>query len=215
MKEQKQVALLWIAAFLPLVMVAAAWAWLPEAVPIRWGMNGEVDAYGGRWTLCLLALVSPLVLLMMRFTPQIDPKKENYQKFAGSYQAFQLGFCLFLDVVIGAMLAETLQPGTVSVAMVVQLMVAALLLFIGNMMPKFRQNYFCGIKTPWTLSSERVWTKTHRLGGRLHCAAGLAALAGAFLPPVGGFAVLMTAVLAASLVPLVMSYLWFRQEQAG
>lgn len=215
MKNRKQTAFLWAAALLPLAMVAAVWTLLPETVPLNWGIDGTVNQYGGRWTLWLVALANPLVLLLMRYAPRLDPKQANYQKFTGSYRAFQLAFCLFMDVTIGAVLAEILRPGSVRITVVVQLLIAALLLFVGNMMPKFRQTFFCGIRTPWTLSSDRVWAKTHRLGGRLFVAAGFAVLAGAFLPPMWGFAVLLGAVLTASLVPAAMSFVWFRQEQAG
>jgi uncharacterized membrane protein len=52
---------------------------------------------------------------------------------------------------------------------------------IGNVLGKLRSNFFVGIRTPWTLSSEHVWDQTHRWAGRLFvgAAAVLAVLAGA------------------------------------
>ncbi len=215
MKERKQTILIWIVALLPLAMAATAWARLPEQVPIRWGFNGEVDEYGSRWMLLFFAAINPAVVLLMQVLPKIDPRKDNYPKFRASYHVFQLTFTLFMDGVLLAMLAETLRPGTVHIGVVIQMLAAILMIVIGNMMPKFRQTYFCGFKTPWTLSSERVWTKTHRLGGRMYFGAGIVVLLGAFLPAKLSFAVLFLAVLTAAIVPTVMSYVWFRQEQSG
>ena len=81
-------------------------------------------------------------------------------------------------------------------------------------MPKFRMNWYCGIKTPWTLSSETVWTRTHRLGGRLFFAAGLIGLLGSFVPNnTARFVLVLVPILAAAIIPAVFSYLWFRAEQ--
>ena len=86
--------------------------------------------------------------------------------------------------------------------------------YVGNIMPKFRMNWYCGIKTPWTLSSESVWTRTHRLGGRLFFAAGLIGLLGSFVPnDTARFVLVLVPILAAAIIPTVFSYLWYRAEQ--
>lgn len=214
MKNKRSQGILWVAAILPLIMVAAVWTRLPEQVPLNWGVDGTIS-YGGRAILWGLAVINPLIVLLMTFAPRMDPRKENYQKFKGPYSALCLAVVLLMDAVMLITLAESLRPGTVNVYVMVQLMVAVLMMVIGNMMPKFRQTWFCGIKNAWTLSSERVWTRTHRLGGRLYFAAGAAMVVGAFFPPRVGFVLMVTVTVAVTLVATVMSYVWFRQEQAG
>ena len=214
MKNKRSQGILWVAAILPLIMVAAVWTRLPEQVPLNWGFDGTIS-YGGRAILWGLAVINPLIVLLMTFAPRVDPREENYQKFKGPYTALCLAVVLLMDAVMLITLAESLRPGTVNVYVMVQLMVAVLMMVIGNMMPKFRQTWFCGIKNAWTLSSERVWTRTHRLGGRLYFAAGAAMVVGAFFPPRVGFVVMVTVTVAVTLVATVMSYVWFRQEQAG
>lgn len=214
MKNKRSQGILWVAAILPLIMVAAVWTRLPEQVPLNWGFDGTIS-YGGRAILWGLAVINPLIVLLMTFAPRMDPRKENYQKFKGPYSALCLAVVLLMDAVMLITLAESLRPGTVNVYVMVQLMVAVLMMVIGNMMPKFRQTWFCGIKNAWTLSSERVWTRTHRLGGRLYFAAGAAMVVGAFFPPRVGFVLMVTVTVAVTLVATVMSYVWFRQEQAG
>lgn len=212
MKNRRQTALLWILALLPFAMVAAAWGRLPELVPCRWNLDGTID-YSGKRMLWWLAALNPLILALLAVLPRIDPRRKNYEKFHGSYHWMQLMLVLFVDAMMAVMLVESLRPGTVDVATAVQLLAAILLMVFGNMMPKFRQNYFCGIKNAWTYASERVWSKANRLGGRLFFAAGAVCFAAAFLPAVWSFAVMLAVILAAAIVPTVMSYVWFRQEQ--
>ena len=150
MKNRKNNILLWAAALLPFLMVAAIWARLPVQVPTHWGFSGSADQYSPRWVLWMLALIC----LLMAFFPKADPKSGNYQKFRGSYWVFQFAMALFLDALMALTLLETLRPGTVNISVAMQLFIAVLLMVVGNMMPKFRQTYFCGIKTPWTLASE-------------------------------------------------------------
>ena len=64
----------------------------------------------------------------------------------------------------------------------VKLIIAVLFTVIGNLMPKFKHNYFIGIKTPWTLASEEVWFATHRLGGKLWFYGGLIMIIFSFIP---------------------------------
>ena len=123
---------------------------------------------------------------------------------------------LFLIVMNGICVVEGLWPGTVNIAMAVTLLVSLMMVYLGNVMPKFRMNWYCGIKNPWTLSSETVWIRTHRLGGRLFFAAGMIGLLGAFVPSNAARLTLLLAPLSlAALVPTVLSYLWYRKEQQG
>jgi len=83
-----------------------------------------------------------------------------------------------------------------------------LLMFVGNYMGKIRKNFFIGIRTPWTLASDEVWAKTHRLGGWCMVAAGLAMAAGAFADVVTDWIVLI--VVGIVLIPVVYSYFAYR-----
>ena len=215
MKTKVSKVILCAAVLLPLAMVAVFWNRLPAQVPIHWSMNGTVDSYAGRVSLWGLAALNPLIAVLMAVMPRLDPKRGNYVKFEGSYFTFRLIVALLLDGVMAITITESLRPGTVSVGLCTQLMVGLMLVLIGNMMPKFRQTWFCGIKNAWTLSSERIWTRTHRLGGYSYFLAGLICMACAFLPAPWNFALTLGSVLTAALLPFVMSYVWYRQETAG
>jgi uncharacterized membrane protein len=95
--------------------------------------------------------------------------------------------------------------------------VALALMFavFGNYMGKVRQNFFIGIRTPWTLSSERVWTRTHRLAGRLFVVVGAATLLVALVAPTAATAVVGFGVISAAVIAFVYSSFAFKQEQAA
>ena len=203
----------WALAAVPLIVAAASYNSLPERIPMQWDFGGEVG-YEPKWHLFIVAAISPIMAVMFSVLPKIDPKERNFSRFFGSYVGFQIIMQLFVIVMCGICIAEGLRPGTLNVPMVVCLLVSLIMVFLGNIMPKFRMNWYCGIRTPWTMSSERVWTRTHRLGGRMFFVAGLIGLAGAFLPnDAARLTVLLVPVLVAALVPCVMSFLWYRAEQ--
>jgi uncharacterized membrane protein len=83
---------------------------------------------------------------------------------------------------------------------------------LGNVMPRARPNWWFGIRTPWTLTNDRVWEKTHRLGGMTFVLAGLLLIVSAFLAPTAMVGVLIAASLGASLIPVIYSYFAWKQE---
>ena len=113
-------------------------------------------------------------------------------------------------------LTESLYPGFLQVGRVVCAMVAVMFILLGNLMPKFKSNFFTGMKTPWALSNENVWNKTQRLGGRLFFFGGLVILISCFMVPEKQlFWGTMGIMLLICLIPTVMSYLWYQQEAHG
>jgi uncharacterized membrane protein len=93
--------------------------------------------------------------------------------------------------------------------------VGVLLAVIGNYLPRIRSNWFLGIRTPWTLSSERVWRDTHRIGGRAFVLGGVAMVLAGFVPGAFARALSVSVVVAAAGIPVVYSYLAWRREAAG
>lgn len=210
--NKKQIGI-WIISLIPLLVVAAVYGRLPSQIPTNWGFDDRVS-YGPKSRIWIIAGMAPFLGVLFFFLPWIDPKRQNYHKFSGVYQSFQLFMQIFLLSITGIIVTESLRPGTVHVSTVVMAMCGVLFMMMGAMLPKFRQNFFCGFKTPWTLSSEAVWDKTHQLGGKLFFAAGVIGVAGAFLPDDRWkLWFLLVPVLAASLIPCIMSYVWFQKTE--
>jgi uncharacterized membrane protein len=163
--------LLLIAAMFALA--AASWSGAPDRIPVRWGLNGEVGGYGGKFEgLLLLPLMAALLYLAMLLLPRIDPGRANYQRFSGVYYAFRAAVLATLAVIYG-MIHLTIRGVAVDISRMTGLLVGGLFFLVGNLMGKIRPNWFVGVRTPWTLSSKRSWTRTHRLAGWVFVVGGL------------------------------------------
>ena len=216
MKSRRNIALLWAFSVVPVIILMIVYQKLPERVPVNFGFDGTVNAYGDRATLWMMAGLGPLMALLFQFLPRIDPKRQNYAKFQRYYDQFAIFMELFLLAVFGLVVTETLRPGTVSIGRAVTALISIMLVLLGNMMGKIKHNYFFGIRTPWTLADPDVWTRTHTLGGKLWFALGVVLLpCSLLLPEQAFFVVLMGGLLGTTALVIVLSYLWYRQKQRG
>jgi uncharacterized membrane protein len=142
-------------------------------VPMHWGPDGQVDAYGPAWLSFLLSpLVSIGITALFGLIPRYEPRRDNLRRSSTAYR--QLGIAviaLFTLIQVGIVLASA--GHDVPMALLVGLGVGLLFMVIGNQMGTVRANYMFGVRTPWTLTSDLSWDKTHRLMGRLFFLGGL------------------------------------------
>lgn len=146
------------------VLAAVSWPSAPEQIPVHWHISGRVDRYGGKFEgLLLLPLLALGLYLLLLFLPRIDPRRANYARFRNAYLTVRVAIFLFIALIYGFMLlwigGTRLNP-----SVVVPAMIGVLFVVLGIPMGKIRPNWFVGIRTPWTLTSELSWRKTHRLG---------------------------------------------------
>ena len=90
--------------------------------------------------------MAPVLEAMFCFLPKIDRKNKNYGKFGDAYLGIQLVTLLFLAAITGICITEALRPGTVDVSGVVCLLVSLMMVYLGNVMPRFRMNWYCGVR---------------------------------------------------------------------
>ena len=184
---------------------------LPAEVVTNWGFNGNVD-YSSKSTLWLLWAINAGMIPLFFVMPKIDPKGKSYIKVEGFYTYFRLLMVVFLAVLMEITILSANDPYRFNVGKISSLGLAFLFIFIGNYLPKCKQSFTMGIKTMWTLSDERVWNKTHRLGGVLFVIAGVVALVAAlFLEEKAMFVVTMVATLGTVVATTVYSYLLYRK----
>lgn len=198
------------------VIIIAIWAYpqLPDIVPSHWNAAGEVDNYSSRLQHVLLfpGIMLGMYLLFLAL-PYLEPRRGHFIKSWGFYSLiknFLMGFFLLM---FGVTTWAGLGQSPIPIGTIVPLAVGVLLIMIGNYMPQIKSNFFMGIRTPWTLSSDKVWEKTHLLGGYTFAIGGLLFVGGVFLAAPLNFYIPMAGVLVAALIPVVMSYIWFLQEK--
>lgn len=184
---------------------------LPEQVPSHWNIHGEIDGWTTKnFAVWFFPLLNLGLYLLMLFLPNLDPRKENYVRFAGAYRLIRIILLIFLAVLYMVTLLVALGY-PLKVDFIVKALVAVLFLLIGNYMGKFQHNYFVGIKTPWTLASEEVWRQTHRLAGPIWVTGGVFGLILSFFQtPLAGILTFTVYILIA-LIPVVYSYFAFRK----
>jgi len=156
-----------------LIVVVMVMVWvfiypkLPDTVPIHWWFDGQADRM---WSKLMHVVMFPAIALFMAllfsYLPKLDPKKENYEKFGSVWEIFQfsiLGFFLYIYIVSSYIMFNP----EYNISKFVLFGIWLLFVILWNYMWKIRQNYFVGIKLPWTLADEEVWNKTHRFGGKM------------------------------------------------
>jgi len=185
----------------------------PDQVPTHWNYKGEVDSYSSKaFGAFFFPALNLGIYLMFLFIPYIDPRKNRYKDFAKVYHIFKTIFIVFMTLIY--FYASLAGLGySVSINTVVPAAVGLLFLILGNYMSKIKPNWFMGIRTPWTLESEEVWNKTHRLGGKIFIALGLIMILGTFLPGDAYWKVFPFVVIVGVFVPAIYSYLLFRKVE--
>ena len=206
-----------IAALLILVSFAIAaylYPQLPDIFPSNWNAMGQVDGYLPKlWGLFLLPLISVGLFGLFLAIPRIDPLKANIQNFRKYFDRFMVLIIAFLLYI--HLLTISWALGFSFNFMYAMIPAFSLLFYYtGVLMQHSNRNWFIGIRTPWTLSSESVWDKTHRLGSKLFKAAALIGLTGLLLPDYAIWLILIP-VIAVTAYTVAYSYVEFQKEYSG
>ncbi len=153
---------------------------MPEKMASHWNFKGEVDGYLSKfWGLFLMPIILIGVVLLYLIVPKLDPLKENIEKFRKYFDGFIVLLLLFLFYLYVLTIFWNLGlKFNISQAIIPAL--AILFYYCGVLLEKVKRNWFIGIRTPWTLSNDMVWEKTHKIGGKLFKIAGIVAILGIF-----------------------------------
>ena len=184
---------------------------MPEQMASHWNAQGEVDDYMSKfWALFLMPLMSLGLLLLFLVIPKIDPLKQNIEKFRKYFDGFIVLMLGFLFYVYLLTIFWNLELRFSMTQLMIPAM-AALFYYCGILVENAKRNWFIGIRTPWTLSNEKVWEKTHKLGGKLFKAAAIIILFGIVLK---GYALLfiLVPVIFVSFYLIVYSYVEYQKE---
>jgi uncharacterized membrane protein len=196
------------------VLTIAMYPAVPDRVVSHWNAAGQADGYMSKlWGLGLIPLIMTGFVALLAVLPRIDPYKKNYEKFGDYYEGFILLFVLFmLAIQVQIILWST--GYQISPNLTFPILIGILFIYIGFLLGHAEQNWFVGIRTPWTLSSETVWKKTHKIGGKLFKIAGVIAFAGVLAGEYAMWFILVPA-LAVAVFTVAYSYFEFQKELNG
>ncbi len=184
---------------------------LPEQVASHWNEKGEVDDYMSKfWGTFMMPIISLLMLALFLVIPHIDPLKKNIAEFREIFNAFIFVMMLFMTYIWAIILAWNLGK-TFNMNQAILPALGLLFIFIGYMVGKAKRNWFVGIRTPWTLSSETVWDEVHRIGGTLFMLSGFITLLGVFFRSLAIWFTLVP-IFATSIFLYVYSYVLYQRE---
>lgn len=199
-----------------LIIVAMIVVWvlfydkMPAQMPTHWNAQGVVDSYGSkRITLIWLPALGICLMLLFHFLPKRDPRKQNYASFAISWEILQLVILWFFAYLYFVILYVVLHPAVIITPLIL-CWIAVLFIVLWIVMRTLKTNYFVGIKIPWTLESEMVWDKTHKLGSWIFMAAwivfGVTAFWSTYFLPV-----FLATIIICVLVPVGYSYVIYKR----
>jgi uncharacterized membrane protein len=183
---------------------------MPETIASHWNEHGEVDGYMPKsWALFLVPVMSVALLALLVLLPKIDPLRSNIKKFRKEYDRFLLILMFSLFYIH---LLTILWNFGIKFNMIQVLTPAFSLIFYfaGILIEKSKRNWMIGIRTPWTMSSDIVWDKTHKLGGKLFKISGLIALLGLFFPDYAIILILVPIIIFATF-SAIYSYLEYKK----
>lgn len=185
---------------------------MPEQMASHWNAQGKVDGYMSRfWGVFLMPFVFVGLALLFIAIPRIDPLKNNIEKFRKYYDGFIILFFIFMLLVYFQTILWNLGI-EISPNLAFPILMGFLFFYIGVLLENAKRNWFIGIRTPWTLSSDKVWNKTHKLGSKMFKTAGIIALIGFLFQKYATYFILIP-VLFAAFYLIVYSYFEYQKEK--
>ena len=185
---------------------------MPEQMASHWNAQGKVDDYMPRfWGVFLMPFMFVGLALLFIAIPRIDPLKKNIEKFRKHYDGFIIIFFIFMLLVYVQTILWNLGI-EISPNHAFPILMGLLFFYIGILLENTKRNWFIGIKTPWTLSSEKVWNKTHKLGSKMFKIIGIIVLVGFLFQKYATYFILVP-ILFVALYLVVYSYIEYQKEK--
>ncbi len=192
------------------------WAQLPEQMASHWNVNDQVDGTMPKfWGVFLMPLVTLGMMALFLIIPNIDPLKANIAQFRETFNVFIVLIIAFMLYIHGLTLAWSLGFTGFKMSAAMLPFMGVLFIAIGLMLRKARRNFFIGIRTPWTLSSDSVWDKTHQLGATLFMVSGALAIIGGLLGGMAVFWFLFVPLMGSTIFLVIYSYVLYQRETKG
>ncbi len=184
---------------------------MPDPMATHWDLDGNVNGYSSPVVgVFLLPAMTLGIYLLFLLIPKIAVYRKNIMSFYDYYSAFMAGIVGFMAVVYASMLLLNLGY-SINLNYIVLPATGLLFYGISFLLEKSKKNFFIGIRTPWTLSSDKVWEKTHKLGAKMFRMFGVLAFVSVIIP--SGFMVFMASTFLGVIYLVVYSYFEYKKEK--
>jgi uncharacterized membrane protein len=204
---------------LPLILIGAtilvwlvAFPNLPEQLPTHWNFNGEADGYSTKLSAMLMQIGIMVLLYFSAFyMPKIDPRKANYQYFIKGYTVIYNSLLTIFFVLNMLMILNGLGYD-IPMSAIGTLVIGAIFIILGNFLPQVRSNFFIGVRTPWTLSNDEIWRKTHRFMAKIFFVAGIILILVTFLSGIWKQVTVIGIIVVVIIAPYIYSFLEYKKN---
>ncbi|BAK56116.1 hypothetical protein SFBM_0337 [Candidatus Arthromitus sp. SFB-mouse-Japan] len=194
---------------LPTILCSFIYNKLPDKIPTHFDINGNIDSYGSKLFICIIL---PLILCIFNIITHLiinnDPNKKNHNKSLKIliYFLAPLMSVIFIPTTILISLGIN-----INMSVIAPVFMSIIFIFIGNYLPKCRQNYTIGIRLPWTLNNKENWKKTHRLAGLLFVISGILNILITIIFPNLSFYTLTISLIVSAIIPAIYSFLMYKK----
>lgn len=181
---------------------------VPEQMVTHWGQGGPDGTMGRTLALVGLPALAAGMVVLFEILPRIDPLGEHLEDLGRYYDvlvAVTAGIVGYVHVLV--VVWNLGYEFDVTQAIVPAVAIAYYL--VGVIMERVDKNWFVGIRTPWTLTSDEVWNRTHDRAGPLFKVSALITVGALFLPEYTMY-FLVGPVAISALYLTVYSYLAYR-----
>ncbi len=207
----------YIVSLILIIISALVGLWLypqmPNMMPSHWNTAGQIDAYSPKaTTLFAMPIIAFLMLLLFIWLPKADPKQENVAFNKPYYQKVVLVLILFF-VYLYALTIATSMGYSFNMTQFLIPGMGFLFFVLGKQMEKIKQNWFFGVRVPWTIQNEVVWDKTHKIASKLFKAFGILLIGVGLGLPQYVFVVMMALIIAIVVFCFIYPYLEWKKLQ--
>lgn len=208
-RDYKTMVATTIVCLIPIIFGVFVYDKLPEQVAIHWNAVGNADGYANKiFAVILLPVILAIVNVVLQMFVYNDPKRKNISKKMAVLTIWTIPF---VAIVMQSMTLLIALGVEINIAVLTPLAIGAILMIMGNYMPKCKMNYTVGIRLPWTLANEDVWNKTHRLAGFIYVLSGMVIIINTLLLWVEWLLLIIVMIVFTAAVPTIYAFILYKK----
>ena len=205
---KKTLTLTTLITLLPILVGLFYWNQLPDKMATHFDMTGTPNGWSSKWFAIIgIPVVLAVVNVLCTILTETDPRRHKYPE---KMMKLVYWICPVVSwICAGLTISYELGVEFAAMPKFASLLMGIMFIVIGNYLPKVKQNYYMGIKLPWTYSDEENWNRTHRMAGKLWVVGGIVLLLNFFLEITG---LIIAVLIVMIVVPTIYSWAFSRKK---